>query len=71
FYHFRESTDFKYGNFTEINREECEIDYRLMINNMMRDSKNSTLLNTLLSNLTNSNMVYKLSNIENKLNERK
>ncbi|EPG8841406.1 TPA: glycosyltransferase family A protein [Klebsiella pneumoniae] len=71
FYHFRENTDFKYGNFTEINREECEIDYRLMINNMMRDSKNSTLLNTLLSNLTNSNMVYKLSNIENKLNERK
>ncbi|WP_241574725.1 glycosyltransferase family A protein [Rosenbergiella nectarea] len=64
FYHFREKNDSEFGNFTILNGEIRDIEYKIKINSMMRGNSNTSLLNALLGTLLNKTTFHRISSIE-------
>lgn len=68
FYHFRDSSDLELGNYSIINNEESEINYKLKINSMLRAKNDNNFITLLLTNLLNKTQFHRLANMERKLN---
>ena len=67
FYHFREENDFEFGNYSVINSEKSDIEYKIKLNSMMRRENKTTLLNSILEKLLNKTKFHRIASITNKI----